>query len=191
MKRSWLVLLSVFVVAVPLATAQVAERVNVSLIEVPVTVVDGSGNAVRGLKAENFALSDDRGTHPVASFDMVDFASPGRTAVPPPARRSFLLLFDLSNSTPNAMARARHAAEEFVKNSVHPSDLAAVGTITVETGFRMVTAFTSDRALLASAIVDPRNFIVSDPLGLANGPSWSTKPAGVLVKVQESTRCFW
>src|SRR5207244_7318033 len=107
MKRSWLVLLSVFVVAVPLAAAQVAERVNVSLIEVPVTVVDGSGNAVRGLKAENFALSDDRGAHPVASFDMVDFASPGRTAVPPPARRSFLLLFDLSNSTPNAMARAR------------------------------------------------------------------------------------
>src|SRR5207302_30793 len=98
MKRSWLVLLSVFVVAVPLAAAQVAERVNVSLIEVPVTVVDGSGNAVRGLKAEHCELSAD------------------------------------------------HA---------------------------------------------PPNCIVPPPLGRADGTSWSPQPAGDLVKVQESTRCFW
>jgi VWFA-related protein len=190
MKRRWGLPFAFLVLAVPAATAQMAERVNVSLIEVPVTVADGSGNALRGLKAENFVLSDDRGTHPVASFEMVDFASATRAAVPPPARRSFLLLFDLSNTTPNAMTRARNAAENFVKSAVHPSDLAAVGTISVESGFRMVTAFTSDRTLLASAITDPRNFIVADPLGVANGPSWA-KPTGVLMPAQASTRCFW
>lgn len=195
MKRSRYALLAVLVLAVPLfAAAQVAEKVNVSLIEVPVTVADGSGNAVRGLKAENFTLSDDRGNHPIASFDVVDFAAGARANVPPPARRSFLLLFDLSNAQPSSMARARTAAENFVKAAVHPSDLAAVGTLAVESGFRMVTAFTSDRALLASAIADPANFIVKDPLGLANGPAWTaTKLSGVLSPGGEAGTgtCFW
>ena len=174
------------------AVAQVNDRVNVTLVEVPVTVADGSGNPVRGLKAENFVVSDDRGARAVASFDVVDFASPaGTAAIPPPARRSFLLLFDLSNSTPNAMARARRAAEEFVKSAVHPSDLAAVGTISVERGFRMVTAFTSDRVLLASAVADPANFIVNDPLGLANGPAWTGTASGILVSAQAAVPCFW
>ncbi len=175
------------------AVAQVNDRVNVTLVEVPVTVADGSGNPVRGLKAENFVLSDDRGKRAVASFEVVDFASPARAAavIPPPARRNFLLLFDLSNSTPNAMARARRAAEEFVKSAVHASDLAAVGTISVERGFRMVTAFTSDRVLLASAVADPANFIVSDPLGLANGPAWTGTASGILVSAQAVVPCFW
>jgi len=173
------------------AVAQVNDRVSVTLVEVPVTVADGSGNPVRGLEAENFVLSDDRGKRAVASFEVVDFASPARAAVPPPARRAFLLLFDLSNSTPNAMGRARRAAEEFVGHAVHPSDLAAVGTISVERGFRMVTAFTSDRVLLASAVADPANFIVSDPLGLANGPAWTGTASGILVSAQAAVPCFW
>ncbi|HEV2721544.1 MAG TPA: VWA domain-containing protein [Thermoanaerobaculia bacterium] len=172
------------------AVAQTSERVNVTLVEVPVTVADGSGNPVRGLKAENFIVSDDRGKHPVATFDVVDFAAPGKIDVPPPARRSFLLLFDLSNTTANAMARARKAAQDFVGSAVHPSDLAAVGTISVESGFRLVTAFTSDRALLAAAIESPLSFIVSDPLGVANGPSWK-KVEGILGPVYDDPRrCF-
>jgi VWFA-related protein len=174
------------------AVAQVSDKVNVTLVEVPVTVADSSGNPVRGLKAENFTISDDRGTRAVAAFDVVDFASLSRVAVPPSARRSFLLLFDQSNSAPNAMARARRAAEEFVKSAVHPSDLAAVGTISVESGFRMVTAFTSDRALLAAAIADPANFVVTDPLGLANGPAWTPPPSGILASGgQNPLPCFW
>ncbi len=174
------------------AVAQVNDRVNVTLIEVPVTVADGSGNAVRGLKAENFVLSDDRGKHAIATFDAIDFSAAATTAasVPAPARRSFLLLFDLSNTTPNAMGRARRAAREFVGNAVHPSDLAAVGTLSVEHGFRLITAFTTDRALLDAAIESPLNFVVSDPLGIANGPAW-TKPTGVLSQVDTNPMsCF-
>ena len=170
--------------------AQVSDRVNVTLVEVPVTVADGSGNAVRGLKAENFVLSDDRGKHAIATFDAVDFsAAAAAAAIPAPARRSFLLLFDLSNTTPNAMARARRAAQEFVGSAVHPSDLAAVGTLSVEHGFRLVTAFTTDRALLNAAIASPLNFVVADPLGLAAGPSWK-EPTGVLAPLEDPHRCF-
>jgi len=167
--------------------AQTSERVNVTLVEVPVTVADGGGNAVRGLTKENFVLSDDRGTHPIAAFEVVDFNVVAKSAVPPPARRNFLLLFDLSNTTPNAMTRAKRAAQDFVKgHAVHPSDLVAVGTISVENGFRMITAFTSDRGLVAAAMENPLNFITADPLGLASGPSW-TQPTGVLTQGEVMT----
>jgi VWFA-related protein len=182
----------VFLVATA-AFAQLSEKVNVSLVEVPVTVADGSGNPVRGLTAANFVLSDDRGKHPIATFEAVDFAAPAVKSgdVPASARRNFLLLFDLSNTTPNAMERARRAAQQFVGSAVHPSDLAAVGTLSVEHGFRLVTAFTTDRALLAAAIESPLNFVVADPLGLAHGPSW-TKPTGILGEAELAglTRCF-
>ena len=193
MKRSVSLPLALFLLTAGVATAQVSERVNVSLIEVPVTVADGGGNSVRGLTKENFVVSDDRGAREVATFDVVDFSSASHASIPPAARRNFLLLFDLSNTTPKAMTRARGAAENFVKTAVHPSDLAAVGTISVEAGFRMVTAFTSDRVLLAAAIADPKNFIVADPLGLANGAKWA-KLSGALVPGQQSAvegRCFW
>lgn len=189
MKR-FRILPALAVVIASAAAAQTSEHVNVSLVEVPVTVADSSGNPVRGLKAENFVLSDDRGNHPIATFDAIDFATAGKSGIPAPARRSFLLLFDLSNTTPNALGRARKAAQDFVSTAVHPTDLAAVGTLSVENGFRLVTAFTTDRALLAAAIANPLKFIVADPLGLANGPAWS-KPAGILAREDTSpTRCF-
>src|ERR1043165_1401377 len=40
------------------ASAQMQESITVNVVEVPVTVVDGSGNPVRGLTAANFKLYD-------------------------------------------------------------------------------------------------------------------------------------
>lgn len=164
--RRVLYLLLLFIA--PLAFGQLSEKMTVTLVEVPVTVVDGSGNPVRGLTAENFQLSDDRGKHPITSFEAVDFTTADSGAVSPVARRSFLLLFDLSNTTPNKLSRAQRAARQFVKVQSHPADLFAVGTIETRRGFRMITAFTSDRDLLAAAIDNPSSFIASDPLGISN-----------------------
>jgi hypothetical protein len=91
------------------------------------------------------------------------------------------------------MERAKRAAKEFVGTAVHPSDLAAVGVISVENGFRLITAFTSDRALLSAALDNPLNFVVADPLGLANGPVWK-RVSGILgpeTPGNGPTRCFW
>ena len=55
--------------------AQVKETVNVYVVEVPVTVVDSSGNPVRGLTAANFELTDNGTKRPISSFDKIDFAS--------------------------------------------------------------------------------------------------------------------
>lgn len=168
--------------AVPLM-AQVRETVNVNVVEVPVTVVDSSGNPVRGLTAANFELTDGGKKREVSSFDMIDFASTGSVSaispLNPAARRSFLLLFDLGFSSPNALQRAQEAARRFVKESVEPRDLVGVGSIDVVKGFRLLSAFTTDRELIASAISDPIRFRGIDPLGIANqvgGNELSTQP---------------
>src|SRR5205085_790995 len=138
------------------AAAQVRENITVNLVEVPVTVVDSSGNAVRGLTAANFELFDQGKKQQITSFDTVDFTN--RDAVSaiapmnPAARRSFLLLFDLGYSGPNSLARAQEAARRFVKESVQPRDLVGVGTIDVDRGLHLLAAFTTDRDLVASAI---------------------------------------
>src|SRR5437016_5683361 len=111
------------------AFAQLKETVSVNVVEVPVTVVDSSGNPVRGLKLENFKLLDQGKERPITSFDMIDFGSAGNAPTSalapmnPAARRNFMLLFDLSNSQPASLARAQEAARNFVAKSVLPRDL--------------------------------------------------------------------
>lgn len=154
------------------AAAQVRETVNVNLIEVPVTVVDASGNPVRGLTAANFEVFDQGKKREITAFDAIDFAVRDSVSaiapMNPAARRSFLLLFDLGYSTPNSLARAQEAARRFVKESVEPRDLVGVATIDVDRGFHLLTAFTTDRELIASAIGSPLDFRGSDPLQIAN-----------------------
>ncbi len=68
------------------------------------------------------------------------------------ARRHVLLLFDLSFSAPPAILKAREAARKFVLESLHPSDLVALATHSVERGPQLVVTFTPDRVQLARAI---------------------------------------
>src|SRR5437899_2193117 len=155
--------------------AQVKETLNVNLVEVPVTVVDSNGDPVRGLTAANFEITDNGTKRQITAFDKIDFSSPQAvTAISPlnpSARRQFMLLFDLTNSTPNALARSQEAARNFVSQNVQPRDLVAVGTIEAERGFRLLTAFTTDRQLVASAIGQPTAFRGNDPLQIANQAS--------------------
>lgn len=165
------------VVALSLAAAaalvaQVRETVNVNVIEVPVTVVDSSGNPIRGLTAANFELLDQGKKREISSFDKIDFGTtePVTAISPlnPAARRTFLLLFDLGFSGPNSLTRAQDAARAFVKENVQPRDLVGVGTIEVDRPFRLLSAFTTDRELIASAIADPAKYRGADPLQIAN-----------------------
>jgi VWFA-related protein len=155
------------------AFAQLKESINVSVVEVPVTVIGHDGNPVRGLAASNFEVLDNGKRRVITGFEAIDFASPAFTAssavpamtpINPAARRNFMLLFDLSYSNPNALIRAKAAAREFVSRSVNRRDRVAVGTIDTNRGFRLVTAFTTDRNVVRSAIESPAEFIGTDPL---------------------------
>src|SRR5439155_6451447 len=62
--------------------------------------------------------------------------------------------------------------------NVQPRDLVAVGTIETERGFRLLTAFTTDRELVAGAIAQPGSFRGADPLQIANQSVLYEAPAG-------------
>ena len=155
-----------------LAFGQVRESVTVNVVEVPVSVVDSSGNPVRGLTAANFELYDNGTKRDINAFDKIDFASSESLSaispLNPNARRQFMLLFDLGYASPSALARAQEAARKFIKENVQPRDLVAVGTIEPQRGFRLLTAFTTDRPLIEAAMADPGQFRGNDPLQITN-----------------------
>src|SRR4029078_7165682 len=93
----------------------------------------------------------------------VDFAAAREDAsafspVNPAARRSFMLLFDLGFSSRTALARAQEAARRFVRDAVKARDLVAVGSISPERGFRLLTAFTTHSRPPPPAPADPASF---------------------------------
>ncbi len=151
----------------------VRESVDVTLVEVPVRVLDRSGEPVRGLTAADFTLLDQGRPQILAAVDAIELGGPAGAvqprSVPPAARRRYLLLFDFAFARPKAVVAARRAAREFVLDGLRDTDLAAVGTYSVETGVRLLVTFSSDRAALAEAIetlgLEPTER--SDPLQFA------------------------
>jgi len=166
--------------------AQTFEGVtDVVEVEIPVHIVDRDGEPVRGLTAEDFEILDNGRPQEITGFRVIDLdlIEPGDTrvevesAVPAAGRRHVLLLFDLSFSAPPALLRARDAARAFVLENLHPTDLVAVATHSIEQGARLLVTFTPDRAQVARAIDtlgapkllqlarrDPLQFVIEDPL---------------------------
>jgi VWFA-related protein len=148
------------------------EEIQVTLVEVPVNVVDRNGEPVRGLTTANFELFDNGQRRAITHFDVIDLAggapkkeSAGLSGAA--AARNFLLLFDLSNSAPGTLTRAREAARTFVSGAALEGDRIAVATFTAETGVHMTTSFTTDRKLVSAAIATlgaPKYFQPVDPL---------------------------
>lgn len=183
-KTRWLVSAGLILMLIATAYAQrFGEAVQVTIVEVPVSVVDRSGNAVRDLTKNDFELFDDGKRVPIEYFEVVDMAKvtaadTGDVPLPPVATRNFLLLFDLANSSPGTIERASKAAKEFIDTQLGERDLAAVAVFTAEAGARMVTSFTRNRTLLMNAVETlghPKYFKITDPLmmsaTLLSGPA--------------------
>ena len=134
----------------------VRETAEVALVEVPVRVTDRDGRPLSGLTHKDFTLLDDGRPQQILGFDAIDLAEkvhPGSgQALPPAARRRFLILFDFSFARPKSVVAARRAARELVLHGLGENDLAAVATYSVERGVRLLATFSSDRAQVARAI---------------------------------------
>jgi VWFA-related protein len=173
MKKLLIVLLALPALAqVPTA----GERIQVTLVEVPVNVVDRSGNPVRNLTKDNFELFDNGQRRAITHFDAIDLAAQAAPqqqrsgSAAAAERRNFLLLFDLNGSAPGTLARARTAARNFVANSAVAGDRIGVATFSVEAGFHLLSSFTTDRKLIAAAIDTlgaPKFYQPADPLLLS------------------------
>lgn len=156
-------------------------------VQVPVNVATRDGEPIRGLTAEDFELRDQGRPQAITGFDVVDLEvlqpdvlrGPEAldAAIPAAARRHFLLLFDLTFASPASVTKARRAAHDFVLRELHPTDLVAVATFSLDVGPRLLVTFTPDRAQLARAVatlgaprlleqhgaVDPLRFLIVDP----------------------------
>ncbi len=168
------------------------ERTDVVAVEIPVQVVR-DGQPVRGLKASDFEIYDGRKKQEITGFEVIDLTLPpvAATAAEPAipisksARRHFLMLFDLSNSEPKAILKAREAAKKVV-TKLTPSDLVAVATYSASKGSRLALGFTSDRKQVERAVDtlgvpelidrsgDPLNLVLQD---LGGGKSSGTVAA--------------
>lgn len=207
------VLLSVLLVSTAAAPDQqpektvVQERAAVTVIEVPVTVLGKDGEPLAGLTAANFELYDRGKKQEISGFDVVDLRqvaaptaeNPLGEAPPPAARRHWLLVFDLSYSSPTGLVRARDGARAFVEKDMSPFDLAGVGTLSVESGWKLLENFTNDRSQLVQAIdtlgIVQSGIRTSDPLGFVyvlptpgGQPQVSTKEAALLEDLKDFQR---
>ena len=151
-------------------------RADIELVFVNVVVRDKTGAAVRGLKREDFVITEDGKTQTVDTFDLEQVpveaapadvaeassvpllkAAPVAPAVPPPAaslderlagKRLVVLLFD--GLGPEQLGRALDSARDYVDKRMSAADLVSVAA--VETGLKVHQDFTSDREQLHKAL---------------------------------------
>ncbi len=180
-KRALCVVLAVLT-AFSTVAQNFSESVQVMVVEVPVTVVDRAGKPVRGLTAADFELYDDGKRVPITGFDALELSTlvnDTSKPLPPAAYRNFLLLFDLSHSSPGNIGRAQAAAREFVTKHIGRRDLVAVATYGAEHGLALLTSFTADRPMLEYAISTlgaPKYFKIADPLRIATSTMTPSQP---------------
>ena len=143
---------------------------SVTVVEIPVQVIDKEGRPVRGLSASDFVVKDGKKKREIVGFEVYDRDEPEpEESLPTAARRHFLFLFDLTFSGPTTILRAREAAVDMLDH-LHPTDLVSVATYSRVKGPQLLMAFTTDRrqaelailSLGAPTLVDGN----SDPLQL-------------------------
>jgi VWFA-related protein len=173
--------------SIPAAAQTFSDTTDVVAVEVPVQVIR-DGEPVRGLTAADFELYDGREKQTLTGFEAVDLATLSGEALataelPLSARRHFLILFDLTFSSPEALIKGRRAARDMV-GFLHPTDLVAVATWSVRQGPRLVLGFSSDRRQVAEALrtlgfPDLLDSRPPDPLRLALVPSGADTGGGM------------
>lgn len=172
-----LLVLSLAAIPVSAQRDRFSDTTDVVVVEVPITVTK-DGQPVRGLTEANFEIKFDGKVQQIRSLEMIDLGPPASGPIdepvtpPIPARRHFLVLFDLANSDPTAIVRAREAGRDLVR-SLHPSDLVGVGLYDNVQGIRFLLSFTTDRRQVDVALESlgvPGLFNpVADPLQLFLG----------------------
>jgi Ca-activated chloride channel homolog len=90
-------------------------RINVNLVQVPMTVTDPMNRLVTGLEKENFALFDNNVGQTIRYFSSED------------APLTIGIIFDLSGSMGSKFVRARKALTEFLRTSNPQDEFFVVG----------------------------------------------------------------
>ena len=154
--------------------AQPQYRVHVisELVLVNVVARDKKGNLIRGLKKEDFTVSEDGKRQDISTFDFenvdelatagpsestVTGAAPGgllhsanKTALDARDRRLMLLFFDFSGMDPEQIERSVDAGKKFVQTKMLPADMIAL--VSLATNMHVDLDFTDDKTKVVSAL---------------------------------------
>jgi len=136
----------------PPAQKVVTESSAVTAIEIPVNVIGRDGKPVPGLKADDFELYDQGKRQEISAVDVVDLRSAPPADAPAIARRHWLIVLDLSYTSPKGLALARAAARDFITHATTETDLVGVATVSAESGWRLLANFSRDRTALSNAV---------------------------------------
>lgn len=155
----------------PATPAPLAERIEVNVVNVDVTVTDRNGQPVSGLTRNDFEILEDGKPQPISNFYVVEEAAPAKTvatkltAVAAPAtapaelperyRRKVLVVIDSANTTARARNVALAKLEDFIRDHFEDGrydwSVAAVGSTA-----RLLLPLTSDKTRLHEAIASIR-----------------------------------
>jgi VWFA-related protein len=168
-------------------------NLNANIVLTNVVVRDKkTGAVVKGLKASDFTIYEDKKPQKIISFDYqnVDEAAvlaekstaSGKATVADLLERNFaaspkelkdhrliVIFFDLSSMQDEDIDRAVEAAEKYVKTQMQPADLVAL--VSMSTGLTMDQDFTSNKDALLRGL---GKYNGTDESGFANGGTGST-----------------
>jgi VWFA-related protein len=168
-------------------------KVNTNIVLTNVVVRDKkTGEVVKGLKASDFTITEDKKPQKIASFDYenVDMAAAlaekktagGRASIADLLERNFaaspdslrdhrliVLFFDLNSMQDEDIDRAVDAANNYINKQMAPADLVAL--VSMSTGLSMDQDFTNDKAALLKGVA---KYNGDDETGFANGSTGST-----------------
>ncbi|HKV04905.1 MAG TPA: VWA domain-containing protein [Candidatus Acidoferrales bacterium] len=148
-------------------------RAQSNLVRIDVEVTDSSGKTVRGLRTDQFDVTDDGKQQKISSFSYSDIekveTASAENSTPvvvrvdnegPGAaegvtdkvrdRRMIVLFFDMTSMETDDLLRAHAAAQKFLTRQMTPADLVAV--VSYSTRLTVLADFTTDRHTLDKAI---------------------------------------
>lgn len=158
----------------PQANPTFVLRAQSNVVRIDVAVTDGSGKPIKGLRADQFVVTDDGKQQKISSFSYSDIekveTAADENAAPivipvdnngPGAaadtitdtvrdRRMIVLFFDMTSMETDDILRAHTAAQKFLKQQMTPADLVSV--VVFSTRLAVLANFTNNRSTLDKAI---------------------------------------
>src|SRR4051794_4709581 len=145
------------------APPPLVEKIDVSVVNVDVTVTDRHGQPVRNLTRDDFEIVEDGKPQPISNFYVVENAEartesgPAAASAPPPERfrRKVLVLVDNLNTTVHGRNEALARLEEFINQ--HFDDGRYDWSIaTVDSRVHLLLPMTSDKKVLHDVVAEIR-----------------------------------
>ncbi|HEX4642404.1 MAG TPA: VWA domain-containing protein, partial [Candidatus Acidoferrales bacterium] len=146
-------------------------RSTVSLVEIDVQVTGHDGQPLKGLKTEQFTVTEDGKPQKISTFEYNDIERvetagkgddapvtvPLGTVTTPEAikavvrdHRLIVLFFDLTSLQPDDLLRSTRAAQKYLLQQMTSADLVAV--VAFGNTLKVIANFTNDRELLKESV---------------------------------------